>query len=110
MFVIQCDNKGCKEMQEPTLDVKTNEVICSECQNPITNVTHFTKVQMKSLGQIKRDDKKSQAYSVKCPLCSKEGCPVLNDNKEIVCQYCAAAQSQLSGPFKQVIMDHLRAR
>ena len=54
MFFIYCTNKGCGVQMEPYIDPKTDKVYCSACDNEIANITHFTKVQMKSLKQYKQ--------------------------------------------------------
>ena len=82
-FTIQCDNKGCMKMQEPEVDTKDNkdpnkwDVLCAECHLPIQSVTYFAKVQMKSMGQIRRAKPQQQAFVVKCGTCLKEGKPKL---------------------------------
>ncbi len=105
-FNIQCDNKGCCKQQQPLLNVSTNEVICSECDKPILNVTDFTKRQMKQMGQISRGAKKQQAFSVKCNHCNKDGQPVLNDEKAM-CAFCNK-EINLSGPFLNILKNALK--
>lgn len=111
MFYIHCDNKGCGEHQAPNLDTDTNEVICSECGKPITNVTVFFKTQLKSFGQIVRSGKKQQAYTVQCKKCQKAGQPILDEKGiEILCSHCKEPFGDaLSRPFKSAILEFLKA-
>lgn len=109
-FLIYCDNKKCGKDQEPLLDVESNEVICIHCQQAIKSVTHFTKVQMKALGQVKRNEKKQQAFAVKCSTCKKESPPVLEKDNTIHCGLCAAHLKDLPAPFAQVIRNYFKAQ
>jgi len=102
MFLICCDNKGCGKDQEPLLDVLTNDVHCSECGKVIKSVTSFAKAQMKSLGQVKRDEKKGQAFAVKCSSCKKES-PATVVAGKIHCGICKIEMKDLSAPFVQMI-------
>ena len=38
-YLMHCMNKGCYKEQVPLLDVKSNLVMCSECNKEILNVT-----------------------------------------------------------------------
>lgn len=109
-FLVYCDNKGCGKDQEPTLDVHSNEVYCSECGKTIKSITDFAKRQMKVLGQIKRESKKQQAFSVKCGVCKKENPPKINQSNEIVCSFCDAVLSDLPKPFQQVIRNFIKSQ
>lgn len=104
-MLIYCNQKGCGKDQEPKLDITTNEVICSECGKSITNVTEFAKKTMKTLGQIKRHEKKQQAFSVKCNTCNKENPPKINEKKLIVCSLCDQELTHIPKPFQQVIRN-----
>lgn len=96
-FSINCNNKGCFKQQEPVLNTVTNEVECSECGRPITNVTHFVKVQMKSLGQTKKYAK--SAFSVRCEKCKTNALPKLGANDKLVCVGCGV-ELIVSKPFE----------
>jgi ribosomal protein L34E len=102
-FIIYCNQKGCGKDQEPSLDIETNEVICSECGKVITGITEFTKVQMKSMGQVKRNVGKRQAFSVKCQSCNKENPPLVKKGK-IFCSLCSLEITDLSPFFKQALL------
>ena len=104
-FLMPCTNKGCGKTMSPTLDVSSNAVICSECDREITNVSSFAKSQMKSLGQIKKDNKKS--FAVRCPKCNKEARPI-ETNNDLVCGSCKKPLSHLSEPFKQMLKINLK--
>src|SRR5713101_2892305 len=104
-FLINCNNKGCNKTQEPYIDPKDDKVYCSLCDKEITNITYFTKVQMKSLKQFK--PKTSTSFSVKCPKCNKEGRPkIIND--DIVCSGCSKSLDHLSVAFKNMLKDQLK--
>ena len=109
-FLIYCDNKGCGKDQEPLLDVLSDEVYCVECGKTIKSVTSFAKKQMKTLGQIRRDEKKQQAFAVKCNVCKKESPPTVEKNGMIVCSLCKNELIDLPKPFAQVIKNHFRAQ
>ena len=105
---IYCDNKGCFKQNEALLDVEKNEVLCGECGKPITNVTSFIKVELKHQGQIKRFNKKQQAFSVRCPFCNKEACPKLTDKKELVCSVCDKnLEQKLNKPYLSTVKEFL---
>lgn len=104
-FSIQCTNKGCCKIQEPYLDPKDNKVYCSLCDREMTNINHFTRVQMKSLKQFK--PKNTVSFSVKCGKCFKEGRPkVIKD--DVVCYNCNKSLDHLSAPFKNMLKEQLK--
>lgn len=105
MFSLNCTNKGCGKQMEPYLDPKTDKVYCSSCDNEITNITHFAKVQMKSLKQYK--PKTTTSFSVKCQKCGKEDRPILL-NKDVVCSACKKAFTHLSEHFKIMLKEKLK--
>lgn len=97
-----CNNKGCGKHQAPVLSTKDNEVYCSECGQKIAGVSHFMKVQMKALGQIKKPAK--TAYSVRCEKCKQEGMPKFGaTNKDFVCSNCDNPLKNISAPFAILI-------
>jgi ribosomal protein L34E len=102
-FNMNCNNKGCGKWQTPFLDLKDNEVYCSDCGKVITPVSHFTKVQMKSLGQTRKPPK--SAYSVRCDKCKQEALPKLGLNKELVCSVCDNPHKNISVPFAILIRN-----
>jgi len=99
-FLICCDNKGCFKNMEPMLDVNNDEVICTECGKPIKSVTSFAKIQMKSLGQIKKAPPPSQAFSVECRFCGSVAPPIKQD-KQIHCASCKRHLDYLTPAFAQ---------
>ena len=100
-FMMNCNNKGCGKHQTPVLDIKDNEVYCSECGNIITPVSHFTKVQMKTLGQVKKPAK--SAYSVRCMRCKQEALPKIGANDILICSWCGNPHNNISTPFAILI-------
>lgn len=112
-LTLQCDNtytddkgrqKKCGEM-EPYMDPKTGKVYCSKCDTEILNVTHFTKVTMKTLKQFRQ--KQAVAFGVKCQNCGKEAQPKVSGD-DIVCPGCGKTHDHLSEPFKMMLKDKLR--
>jgi hypothetical protein len=104
-FSMSCTTKGCGKTMEPYLDPKTDKVYCSACDNEMTNVTHFTKVQMKTLRQFK--EKKVISFAVKCQKCGKEDRPKLV-GEDIVCRSCKKTMDHLSEPFKIMLREKLK--
>ena len=116
-----CDNKGCRKEMTPVIDKNTNEVFCTECGQTINSLTEFAKRQMVTLGQVRRAEKRKQAWSVKCESCQKEGPPVLNKDGEknekgllvgdkLLCSYCKVELTNLNKPFAQIILTNLKAQ
>ncbi len=105
MFSMNCTTKGCYKQMEPYIDPKTDKVYCSICDGELTNVTHFTKVQMKSLKQYRQ--KASVAFGIKCNSCGKEDRPIVV-GKDIVCPGCKKAHAHLSEPFKIMLRENLK--
>lgn len=105
-FSTFCTNKGCGKIQEPYLDPQTNKVHCSECDGEITNITHFVKIQMKSMKQFRQ--KKPKPFSVTCDLCNREERPkIVQEN--VVCGACGGPLSKLSPIFKNMLKEKLRS-
>lgn len=102
-FMTNCTTKGCGKYQEPVLDTKTNEVHCSECGEMIQSISHFTKTQMKALGQVKKSTK--SAFSVKCEKCRLENLPKLDKNNQFICNSCNNPLKNISVPFAILIKD-----
>jgi len=105
MFSMPCSNKGCGKLQEPYLDPKTDKVFCSLCDGEISNITHFAKMQMKTLKQYKQ--KKTVSFAVKCPKCGKEDRPKVIAN-DIICANCNKPMDHLSEPFKIMLKEKLK--
>jgi ribosomal protein L34E len=102
MFMMNCNNKGCGKYQSPVLNTKDNEIYCTECGNKIAGASHFTKVQLKALGQTKKPVK--TAYSIRCEKCKQEGMPKFAaNNKDLVCSSCDNILKNISEPFAILI-------
>lgn len=100
-----CMNKGCGKQMEPYLDPKDDKVYCSQCNRELSNITHFARIQMKSLRQFK--PKNTISFAVKCPKCGKEDRPkVVKD--DIVCVGCQKPLDHLSEPFKIMLREKLK--
>lgn len=103
-FLICCDNKGCFETTEALLEPKSNLVYCGSCGKEIKSVTHFAKVQMKSLGQVMKNKKTNRAYSIDCSKCNVNGQPFVGKDGSIFCRNCQSnITSSISGPMAQAI-------
>lgn len=102
---MNCNNRGCGKYQQPSLNLKSNEVICGECGQIIAGVSHFTKVQMKSLGQTLKPAK--PAYSVRCEKCKQEALPKLDKN-QLVCSWCSEILKNVSKPFEILIRNAIK--
>ncbi len=100
-----CATKGCGKIMEPYLDPKTDKVYCSLCDGELPNITHFVKIQMKSLKQFRQ--KSPKPFAIKCQKCEKEDQPVISGD-DIVCPGCNKPHSHLSEPFKIMLRDKLR--
>jgi hypothetical protein len=106
MFSTQCNNKNCGKINTPYLDPANDKVYCGSCDNEITNLTHFVKIQMKANKQYKQKQPKS--FSIKCPSCKKEDRPKLINN-DIVCSSCLKPLAHLSEPFKIMLKEQLKS-
>lgn len=98
MFQMPCNK--CKKLQPPYLDPKSEEVYCSLCDEKIENITHFAKMQLKTLKQYR--EKKKTSFAVKCKKCNKEERPKLV-KEDIVCGACKEKLDHLSPFFKQML-------
>lgn len=113
-FTIQCDNKGCRKYQDPSVDLKGSEdpdkweVICEECGQPIKSVTYFAKVQMRHMGQILKQKKHKEAFVVKCEHCLKEAKPKIGLNETLICVHCGKEFTNLTEEFKRMLLTVLR--
>lgn len=107
-FLMNCTNKGCGKDMEPTISLKDNEVYCSLCDKPISNVSPFTKTQMKALGQVKRPQK--MPFAFKCESCKMELTPVLKTDGSMVCPDCKNVHKNMSKPFAKMLKDHLESK
>ena len=99
---ISCTNKGCFASTEALLDVTTNDVICRDCGKPITGITSFAKVSLKTLGQTTKGQKKSQKLEFDCLSCSKKVQPILVGGK-ITCPDCKVEMKNIPVTFRHVV-------
>jgi hypothetical protein len=71
-MLLRC-NKGCKKSDgntEGSLNIDTNDVECKLCGEVLSDVSQFTKISMKNIGDIKRNNNK-KAFIFNCNTCSK---------------------------------------
>ncbi len=116
-FRIYCDNevdddgKKCRREMEPVIDKKTHIVYCTECGKPLKNqdaLSIFAKNQMLAMGQVRREEKKKQAFAVKCVPCDIEQQPILGkDGKKLLCPRCKQELTNLSPPFAQMLRQNI---
>lgn len=97
----------CKTDVTPVLDVKANVVVCPDCEEELTQITNFVKVQLKAAGQIKKEKQSRKAFSVRCQVCNKEAQPKIANGK-VLCSLCGNEHEHLSAPFKQAILTAMK--
>lgn len=105
-FMTNCTTKGCGKYQAPILDKVSNKVYCSECGAEITNLSHFAKIQMTTLGQVKKPAK--QAYTVRCEKCRQESLPKIDGNDKLVCSSCNNIINNIGKPFEILIRNAIK--
>jgi len=104
MATLTCTNKGCYKMtSDSLLDKESNEIICSECGNPIVGISEFTKRSMLGLGKV-RSKHTQKAYSVECKKCTRVGQPIEEDGK-FVCFHCKEPL-ELTSYFIKMLKDY----
>lgn len=104
-FSMQCNNKGCGQIQSPYLDKATNKIFCSSCDKEITNVTDFAKNQMKSMKQFK--ERKQKSFSVKCNHCGVLDRPII-EYKSCICPSCKK-EINVSPIFINALQENLKS-
>ena len=67
-MLVQCNNKKCHTTVDAMLDLDSNEVICGECGDTISGVSKYTKLSMKTNGDILRS-KNKKAFVFHCETC-----------------------------------------
>jgi hypothetical protein len=70
-MLIDCTNKGCMQKSEAKYNTETDEVICEECGQPISNITLYTKRMLASLKQV-INTKRYKPFQVNCPTCKAQ--------------------------------------
>jgi hypothetical protein len=103
-MLLDCETKGCRQKTEAKLNVETNEVICDECGNVISNITRFTKKALKDLGQILRSHSK-QPFQALCKTCNASRQLFIEDEKA----YCKKCNTQVhvTAAFLRGLKFHL---
>jgi hypothetical protein len=72
-MLVRC-NPRCKESNGQTdcsLDVETNNAICNTCGDVLPDISEFSKLSMKTTGDIIRNTK-SKAFTFPCNTCDKQ--------------------------------------
>lgn len=105
-FLITCTNKGCGETMEPLLDVNSNEAMCTACGKIVPGVTQFAKIQMKSLGQVKKTKEVRSAFALVCSKCNTKMSPNVI-NGIVVCSNCGESlEKTVSKPILHAIKQN----
>lgn len=100
-MLIQCTNKGCRQLADVLLDPETNEVICTLCQNPIANITDFVKRTLRANKQFVKRKNTGSNFNAKCAACGQIVAPEIDKDNKIVCTKCRA-EIKLSKAFENV--------
>lgn len=103
-FSIACTNKGCYKINQAYIDPKTDKVYCSECDKEIVNITYFTKAQLKSNKQFKKEEKES--FTIKCNNCQVTKRPIIVKDK-ITCASCNKEITSITEQFKIMLKQFL---
>lgn len=104
-FSMNCTNKGCGQLVEPTLNTQDNEVYCTSCDRIIANVPIFTKNSLKSMGQIKRGTK--SAFGVRCESCKQNSLPKMNGS-DFICKLCGKKITTISKAFEPILKQKIK--
>jgi hypothetical protein len=96
--------KNCNKIVEPYMIKTTEKVFCSECNCELT-VTHFVKMQLKSLRQYK-EEQSQKSFAVKCSYCGLKDRPIILMN-DIVCSACNKPIKNISLAFKNMLKSLL---
>ncbi len=103
-MLVTCDNKGCLQQSNVKLNIETDEVLCGECGDAISNVTQFIKNTLKQQGQILRNELK-KSFQFDCPTCESRQSVKLVDNV-IACVSCSKPM-ELNAYMDGVVRTHL---
>lgn len=109
-FLSNCTNKGCYKLTEPVLDKATRKVYCVECGGEMTGITDFAKRSLETLGQIRREGMKREAFSVECEGCKRIGVPVLQKNGTLACPHCKGSHMKIPAITARAIVQHLTGK
>lgn len=86
-MLISCDNKGCYKTSNALLDRETNNVVCQECGNPISNVSESMRRTLVGFGQIVRTEQR-KGFLMACKSCNANRQVVLNQHGDTICKQC----------------------
>jgi ribosomal protein L34E len=100
---LNCNNKKCQKISEAKLNTKTNEVICAECGQPISNISESMKRALKQAGQIIRANTK-KAFMVWCKACNANREVILEEGDQTVCKDCHAP-IKIQAAFKLAMQE-----
>tara|TARA_B100000700_G_scaffold306700_1_gene382180 strand:- start:283 stop:645 length:363 start_codon:yes stop_codon:yes gene_type:complete len=69
-MLVQCNVK-CHTTVDASLNVDTNEAICNQCGSVLNSVSKYSKLSMKTNGDILRS-KNRKAFMFPCQTCDKQ--------------------------------------
>jgi len=72
-MIVRC-NVGCRltdGITDASLDLDTNNAMCNECGEVLTDVSEYSKLSMKTNGDILRT-KKKKAFVFPCQTCNED--------------------------------------
>ena len=104
-FSTNCTQRGCGKWVEPLLDLRDNLIYCPVCNKTISNISDFTKRQLKSLGQVRTPAKK--AFSIHCIKCKKDTLPKLDGSNKLICAWCNAILTNVNKFFEDMIRKEI---
>ena len=96
-----CDNRSCHATTNAQYNKNTQEVICLECHQPISNISEAMKRVLSSSGQVVREPK--SAFTMACKSCNANRQVVLNAKDEAVCNICESPIA-VSRPMLQALL------
>lgn len=94
-MILGC-NKSCKKRDGTTtgsLDIETDNVMCDNCGDTLSDITSYTKKVLKNLGKIIRT-KNKKAFVMKCLACS-ESVEVKTVNGKLQGKVCSTGKCNI---------------
>jgi len=105
-MLLTCNNKNCNKLNDAKINPQTKEVICGECNKPISNITEFTKNVLITNKEFTQSHDEKQKFSIECTKCGKKLTPKCVD-KKFVCAKCGEAL-KISQVFENVLRDYIK--
>lgn len=86
-MLLHCPSRKCNTTREQLLNVDTDEVICSECNQINPTISDYMKATMKGSGHIYRTVQPKKAFMYACNKCVAHREVILQD-EQAVCKMC----------------------